>query len=555
MIRRSLAEPGAPESRGAWGLGPAGWAAAASGLHLVAGVLLFEPTLFSGGDNAGYVILGEALRSGAGYVDLYLPEAPIHTKFPPAYPALLALLGWVGGVQLFKAVSLLMTAGAVYLTVRLGTAWLGTRGGALAGLVLALNPVLLEYGHWILSEAPFVVLVMLSLWALERGRAAEATAAEAGRDPVRGATLSRRWWGLGLLAAVAAFLTRTAGLPLLLAVSLAPLLAGRRRRGLVASGTTFVVAGGWALFQRLGAPGRTGYLQELLMVDPYDPSLGRVDLAGLFGRLAENAWAYVSGILPTSLTGAGGPGGEASLLAVAGIALAALTLGGWVERGLRRLGAAELFLALYAGLIALWPEVWTDRRFLLPALPLVVLYALLGARRIGWIVTRRLGRGGGRSGTREGWGAAIALSLALAVPASLDAARKTPDRIRCLAAYRADRPCQPAALTSFYQAARWARDGTPEEAVVVNRKPRLFYLFSKRRGAVYRFSSEPRIVLDDLYAKGADYVVVDAISGTTVRYLVPSIEAHPDRFSVVYREGRPPTWILRLRPERPTASR
>ncbi|MDH3733041.1 MAG: hypothetical protein OEU54_05880, partial [Gemmatimonadota bacterium] len=62
-------------------------ALALAALHAIGGLLLFEPTLFPGGDNAGYLILGEALREGEGYRDLYLPGSPLHAKYPPVFPS------------------------------------------------------------------------------------------------------------------------------------------------------------------------------------------------------------------------------------------------------------------------------------------------------------------------------------------------------------------------------------------------------------------------------------------------------------------------------------
>lgn len=517
------------------GIGFRGWVAVACGLHLAAGALLFEPTLFPGGDNAGYMILAEALRSGAGYVDLHLPDAPVHTKYPPAYPTLLAVLGWMGGLQLFKLSSLALTTGAVAFAAGLGRRWGDTPMiGVLAGLLFALNPVLLDYSHYVLSEALFVFLVLLSLWA----------AARSDRDR-RGS----RWFGLAVAAAAAAFLTRTAGLPLLAALVALPALRKQRRRAASAAAAAVLVAGGWALFQRLGAPDQAGYLQQLLMVDPYDPAAGTVGPAGLVRRTAENFWRYVVDVLPGSLTGDGAAPGP--LRGVVGILVAGLAVCGWTRRCVGEIRAGELFVFLYLGTVAAWPSVWTDRRFLLPVLPLIVIYGLIGVSTL----AGALGSGG--SGNREAGSAALAgrlQTLVVAGVAALLAAgelravgAKVPDRLRCLRAYRAGDPCVAPRQASFYAAARWASGKTPPDAVFINRKPRIFYWISRRRGTVYPYSSEPEVVMAGIDEAGADYVVIDRISGTTARYLVPAVEAHRSRFRVVYREGSPPTWILRYR--------
>lgn len=522
---------GGPEARSGQGqVGPGvRWAAAACALHLVLGLLLYEPVLFPGGDNAGYMILAESLREGLGYLDLHLPGTPVHTKYPPLYPAVLAVLGWIGGLQLFKLASLAMTAGTVWLTAGLGRAATPAAAAAGAAGLAAVNPVLLDYGHWVLSEAPFVLLVTATLWAAVRAEADEPDGEER-----KGILPDRRFLAVPLLAA-AAFLTRTAGLALLAAVLLEPALRRRWRRAAWAGAVALAAAGGWALFQGTAAPDRARYLTEFLMVNPYDPSAGTVGLAGLVERTATNFWSYVSSVLPTSVSGVRGASGAAG--AVGGLAVAGAAAAGWLRRSLRRLGTPELFAFLYVGLISAWPSVWVDRRFLLPLLPLLLLFVLEAAAA----AARRL-RSSDRA-TAAGVGLA---ALLLAVPALLHVGGTVPDRIRCFSGWRSGSPCVAPAQASFYAAARWTRENTPADAVVANRKPRIFYWIARRRGDVYPYSSEPTVVIEGLEAMGADYVVVDAISGTTPRYLVPAVEANPSRFQVLHRERQPPTWVLRF---------
>lgn len=527
-----------------------GWILALCAAHFVLGLLLWEPVLFSGGDNAGYMILGESLRTGAGYLDLYLPDAPVHAKYPPLYPAILGLLGWIGGLQLFKLASLGFTTAAVALAASLGTAppaAAGRAGSAEAGRaerhapetaprgpallaagVLAISPVLLEHSHLVLSEAPFLFFVLLGLWALESGRDR---------------------WGLALGAGAAAFLTRTAGLPLLVALILYAALRGEKRRVLAAVFVAAAAAGGWALFQRLGAPAQPGYLQELVMIDPYDPSAGTVGAAGLVERAASNLWLYASHVLPASLAGGGeGPaasGGAGALRLSLGLVATGLALAGWLRRMTRRIGGGELFTLLYLGLISVWPSVWTGERFLLPVLPFLLLYAVEGAGLMGRGAT---GVGGG--GRRI---AVLLVAAVLALPAALHGVRTVPERLECMAGYRAGQPCTAPAVERFYEMARWSRDGTPADAVIVNRKPRLFYWISGRRGDVYPYTSRPEILLQELAEIGAEYVVVDNLSATTPRYLIPAIQASPGRFEVVHQTAAPATWLFRFLPSPGTA--
>ncbi|WP_419947535.1 hypothetical protein [Candidatus Palauibacter sp.] len=476
------------------------------------GLLVFEPTLFPGGDNAGYLILGDALRSGEGYRDLHLPGTPLHARYPPLLPVILAGLGWIGGVLVAKMAILLMTTLTVWATAHFGRRWIGGGPALAAAGLLAVNPTLLEYGHYVLSEGPFVLLIVAALWLSQRADG-------------RGALLA-------MGAAVAAFATRTAGMTLLMALPLAWLLARQYRRAawamLVAVGTLAA----WALYQRWAAADQPGYLAVLLLVDPYSPEAGAVSLAGLIERAAQNCWALVSRVLPDILLGPGeGSSGGRIIL---GVMMASAALLRWAGAARGRLGAPEIFSILYAGLIALWPSVWTDQRFLLPLLPVVLLLAFSAL----WQLPLR-------PGVR--W-LRLAVPVVVAIFGVTWAANEIPGRVTCIASYRAGRPCDIPASSSLYASARWAHENTPPEAVIANRKPRLFYWYSRRRGDVYPFSADATTVMEGLDAMGASYVVVDQVSGTTGRYLIPAIRAFPSRFELVYEGGEPVTVILRLLP-------
>lgn len=512
-------------------------------LHVVLGALHWEPVLFTGGDNVVYMILGKALASGTGYVDLHLPGAPLHSKYPPVYPALLAVADLFGGLQVSKALSLLLTTGAVGLTGLLGRRLFRPTVGIGAAAVMAVNPVLLQYSHWVLSEAPFTFLVLASLWAWER-REDELDAAHGGAI----------WGWLPLALAAAAFLTRTAGLPLLVIAVVVPALRHRWKEAGLAAVAATAAAGGWAAYQAIAAPAEAGYVGELLMVNPYEPSAGTVGVAGLLARAATNSWLYVSTILPLSYLQEPGVGRPSAGIpaSAAGLVVLALAVVGWADRALSRLGAPELFAVLYAGLIVLWPSVWSDQRFLLPLLPLLTIYALGGASRA---ISRVAARASGGRDALAASGAVALMALAAVGLGGREAAARVPDRIGCFAGWKQGAPCLPPAFRTFFDLARWAGDHTPPDAIVANRKPQFFWWFSRRKGDVYPFADRPEVVLEGLDEMGADYVVFDQISTTTLRYLRPAILERADRFELVHRTDPPETLLLRFLPEPRTAER
>jgi hypothetical protein len=286
----------------------------------------------------------------------------------------------------------------------------------------------------------------------------------------------------------------------------------------------------------------------MLLRNPYDPAAGSASPVELLLRAAGNTWTYLTVVLPQSLFGApvGGSIIEPLLIGI-GLLLAALAFVGWAQRSVVRLSPAELFAPLYAAMLALWPAVWADQRFLLPLLPLLLAYAMRGADVLG---RRMSGVAGSNSGSAM---PALVVAAALGLGAGYSVVMKTPERVRCMARYRAGDPCDRADFASFYAAARWASENTPPDAVIVSRKPRIFFWLSRRRGDLYRYSADPDEVLEGLESLGADYVVVDAISTTTDLYLIPAIRANLRRFRAVYDAGTPPTLVLRFEPEPATA--
>ncbi len=481
------------------------------GLNLILGFLLFDPALFTGGDNARYMILADAVRTGEGYRDLYLPGSPLHTKYPPGYPMLLAGLGFLGDLQFFKVASVFLSAGTVWLTYVLAWRLHGVGIGLLATALVAVNPVGLEYSHLVLSEALFGLIVVACLAAYTR---------RDGRDEGRDVG-----WLVVVLAA-AAFLTRTAGLALAAAVVGLLAYAAIRRRSLRAWLPVLGLAGvigGWFVYQRIGAPGGPGYLGELLLVNPYEPEAGRLTVAGVFSRAAVNFWQYLTSSFPRLLAGAA----ELNAAAVGlGIIAGAAVLAGWLAEAAARVRLTTVFLPVYIMLILLWPSVWTDARFLLPVWPLLAIYSLAGARS----VSARLWPGTGS--------AAIAIVTVLFLGlGAISTHRRVPVRRACQIAWHHGEACLGEGYAELLRVAAWARDNTPVDAIVANRQPALFYLGSGRQGTVYTFSSAPEIVLRDLENMRATYVLLDRTSVTTLLYLAPAIEANPDRFRPVFQAG------------------
>lgn len=152
-------------------------AAAVTGAVVLAVALLTVTPWLAGVfyDDGIYLILGKSLATGDGYRYLNLPGAPPGTRYPPGYPALLALLWTIApsfpaNVTLFKAANaVLLAAGAG------GLAWLGAArlrlpaaaAGAAATVFACAIPVL-AVTNVLFSEPLFLALLVPVLWSGDR---------------------------------------------------------------------------------------------------------------------------------------------------------------------------------------------------------------------------------------------------------------------------------------------------------------------------------------------------------------------------------------------------
>lgn len=488
-------------------------------------VTAFNPAPHNGGDNAAYVTLAYSLAQQGTYTDLYDPAGLPHTKYPPAFPGLLAVLLLLGvrTWTALKTVAALSTIAAVGFTFLWAERRIGPWPAFGISVLLSISSAVVYYSHWVLSDPLFVAFTMAALWALE--------SADSDGDA--------RWWWLvgGVAAAGLAYFTRSAGLPLLVALFA---WLGLRRRWRVLGGSA-VALGVPALLWWLRGRGEgvAQYGTEFWMVDPYQPSLGTVGIGGLVSRVFSNSWAYVSAHGPGGIVG--GAGGSGGAVATFGILITAAALYGWFRSSKERVGVAELFLPLYAGLILLWPEVWSGDRFALPLYPLFFLFSALTLRTI----TSRLGGMGGSALT-------VAVVCAVLLPAGSSWMSSVQQAAACSDATRSGGAwaCYGSGVVDFAAAAEWMGEGLREGSAVMTRKPRLFYVLSGIPSRVFPFDDDPAVQLTEADGLGARYVFIDRWDGLAGRYVGGALQRYPQAFCSVRAFGtsEAPSYLIGILP-------
>ena len=498
-------------------------------LHIVLCAALFDPKVHTGGDSVTYMLLAESiLETGDGYSLSFEPGPPVpHTRYPPGYPLFLAPLVALFGRNfvVLKLLSTVFTAGSVAVFCAYARKGREPLPWFCIALAFAVSPGVIDYSRWMLSEAPFLFFTLGALWMLREDAGSSAT--------------GRPFW-LALAASVMSFYVRSIGSLLLVAASVSYLLRRQWRKflvhGVLGAGLTVP----WIVRSRLVTGTASSYIEEFRLENVYTPETGYLDLFGMLGRFLENGRLYATRELPRALAGSDSAWAANPLVATVAVVVCALVLWELVRRFRRGPGAAEFYFVLTCAAIMLFQASVNDVRYLVPLLPLFLVYAADGLAALARTASRK---------------APVYLTLVLAALALGAHAARIPGNVDMIARYSAgDRYAgyHPAWRT-FFDAALWVKANTPADAAFTVRKPRLFNVLADRRGRVYPYSTDPDSVFQAVGA--TDYVLIDAIFGTTRQYLVPAVQQQSDRFLIVHQTDAPATLVLGVRdavsPENP----
>ena len=139
----------------------------------IAHTLAVAPTYHVGSfdDDANYLMAAHVLAAGGGLTSTMPSGAAVVANYLPGYPMLLVPLIWVFGGALWPP--RLLSSLCIAALYPLLWAWMARRGVkpsyrvAVLGL-LAINTVVATYSTMVMAEAPFLLLFILTLFALDR---------------------------------------------------------------------------------------------------------------------------------------------------------------------------------------------------------------------------------------------------------------------------------------------------------------------------------------------------------------------------------------------------
>jgi hypothetical protein len=498
-----------------------------------------SPGILVGQDDATYLLLARSL-GGFEYRDLFTVGEPLHAKYPPGYPAILAGWGQIFGDSFDAFVTLSIVASVV--TLGLLASVLRARWSAsialLCVLLLIVNPQLVGRAGTVRSELPFAALTMGTLWALARRPA------------------DRHWLILALALSVLAAMVRIIGITLVAAVILVWMYEKRFRWAAALTTAGILTIGGW--FAWVFATGNPSYFTEASLVRPAPAPADTLGLPGgagdvgigvylveFFNRVVVGMPRFLGLQLTYRLPLPTLEGPTIDNWVNAVLAMAGCTVGFFAFA--RRWRGAAAYLVLYFGLIAVW--TWKSPRLLEPVLFLLVPMFLIG---VGMVLRKMSGRL-----------AVVATGLLGLIMFTTGAVRTAElfrpgptigGRVRNAGCDLSEERllergrCLPPDLTSYYAAADYVQRRIPANAVFLTAKPEpLFYHTGRQSVEFFDMVNvaTPEDFAPRLREEKVDYLLLGSWRNTELGNLAPLIRGACEDLRLV--ESFPPrAYIFRL---------
>jgi hypothetical protein len=537
---------------------------------MIALALLLWAPRFSGPidlrwDAGVYYLLGTSLAKGEGYRIASEPGSPEALQYPPLLPALIALHQWALATTDPSIVAPWLRSSyvALFVVYSLVVLALAKRhlspGFALAATALCMLHIMTIFlSDLLFAELPFaVVSVLFALVASSRVPTSRPWAREMASFALAGA----------------GFLLRTMGVALLAAWVMEALI---RRRWRLATGRAALAVLPIVLWQAHVERVRTtdeyrhpayayqraayqyynvSYAENVDLIDPFRPEMGRLDRGALAIRVMTNL-ARMPAVLGEAAI-ATKPYWQLALertnrlfgqhlLPVGIVTVLTLGFGTFVLAGLVILARRGAWLVVFiilgsVGLVCTtpWPAQFT--RYLAPLAPFLTIAAVsalswinatLRVRKLRWATP--LGR------------MALASVLLLAFLVQAYSAQWTFRRHQDAEACSFDPRRSSAGAARFFfhdrtwqaweQAVAWIDAHAPPDAIVATTSPHLCYLLTGRRAILPPMEIDPAHARRLLEAVPVSYVIVDELEFADMsrRYALPAVENHPAGWRLVH---------------------
>ncbi len=478
---------------------------------------IFDEKIFLGGDNAEYYSLGQGLASNMSYSSWSSPQAELANHFPPGYPLIIAICLKLGissmyGLQIVNGLFLLGTAiFAFLLTNRIS----GNKiFGLLISIALLVNMHLLEYSTIVMSEVPFAFFMIFTLFYFIKFVDNEYR-------------LKSAAFVFAILGAIALVYLRTQGIAVIGSFIFYLVVAKKIKIAGVFFVCFILAYLPWQI--RSHALGGSSYVKQLMSVDPYLEKSEKMKVSDWTERIGSNTVRYISKEIPSLIfphltvvyknpkTGDSTPSPwNFWLIGAATFCLS--VFGAWKLKEFR-----WLILSFFGAnwlIFMLWPQVWFGIRFILPMAPLILIILFVGLKSLFAQIIKMEFVQSGRI---------YPLFLVPFILISIQGVKKL--HIKSEANHAQN-------WANFLLMAEWAKDNLKENAVVIARKPSLFFVKSDRKSKTFLYTPDRNEILKDFDKNKVTHVVLEQLGfNQTGKFLYPLISKEPDKFKIIHKIG------------------
>jgi hypothetical protein len=430
-------------------------------------LLTLNPLLGIMGDNAKYIVLAKSIISGNGFRSLNFPDAPPETKYGFGYPVLIAPVVYFfpDNVIALKLVTVFFAVLALLAVFQLFKMYTDLPGAIAVMALSGISCCVVLYAHQVMTEIPYLFFSVIAIYFIEKYGDADSRV--------------NRYLFLGALCLGMSYFIRAIGIFLFIGAFGYLLIKKKAVKAILVLLCFVVLITPWFLRNR-AVSGRSSYFDEFMLKDPYDPERGAITLSTVWERVIPRARYYRQQISYLS-----GHHGQKNWM----FALPIVMLG-FAVSARKRIRLHHIYVPLYSVVCLFW--YWNVPRFVIPAVPFIFYYFLTA---LVWLCGRR----------RR---AAIVLRNAVILAIFL-----LNFRMDVMVIKREQREdYYSPQWRNYFQIADWVKENVPGEAVIMCRKPYLFYLRSGRKTALYPFTRDAEKITLSIKDSGADYVVLDAFT-------------------------------------------
>jgi hypothetical protein len=484
-------------------------------------------------DDGWYILLAKSLATGQGYSLINSPNSGILPLYPPAFPFLLSLVyrispNFPDNVWLLKSVSVVAMMAVGVIGYRYFVKERNLPPKLALGICVAavLSPPLVFMAtSTMMSECVFALIFLATVVVLEKCRRAETVSAQLKLAAVG-----------GVLASIA-FLTRSIAISVIAAGFFYLLKARLLKPAILFTVIVASLCGPWVIYTRLHAPTVAQQTEQGgHIVLPYTQQFwqkragfgfsGNITAAELpervFNNIIEVTGRDIGRIIVTPLFEAlrdpyqeaqkasvklGGRGETWSLSFV----LSLFAVIGLIAVARERMTMAEFAVPLSLAVTFLWP--WETFRFVLPLIPFVIFYFLMGVRALIQLIRKS-------SNAATQWNVALAVAaliVAVNLYGNVSYILKMNDML--------DRPQWLQTFDEAEAMLKWVKDNTQQSDAIASLNPPLVHLYTGHKTIA---SDDPAKNWENWKRLGVRYVVNASV------YAEPPDPAE-QKFKIVYR--------------------